>query len=296
MPPRGCAARLERRLAERGGRLERSRYDRPEAGGAVEAWRLVPARARARVVAVHGAGNDALYPQLALFAALVAAGAEVFAFDVDGHGAGSTTVFAPGTVRGAVAAAVREAERGRDPLPLHLLGHSFGGSLVLHALATGAVPHAASAVVISAPTSVALGVRVAMAELAGFFRPATLSQRRHYGAWGTVPAVGPLKREAYPVRGAAGDGQPFAYVAAIQRLLRELELERAAANVRAPVLLVYGAADRLVPPEQGRRLAAVIPGAELLTVPRATHWSTAFAPSAAARAAEWVAAHTPVPA
>ena len=54
-----------------GARLERVRYPRPEAGGEVEAWRLSPRELRARVVAAHGAGNDALYPQLALFEALV---------------------------------------------------------------------------------------------------------------------------------------------------------------------------------------------------------------------------------
>ena len=135
-----------------GARLERVRYPRPEAGGEVEAWRLSPREPRARVVAAHGAGNDALYPQLALFEALVRRGVEVFAFDIDGHGAGSTTLFSPDTVPSAIAAAVAQAERGRPALPLHLLGHSFGGSLVLHALAEGAVAHAASAVVVSAPT------------------------------------------------------------------------------------------------------------------------------------------------
>jgi pimeloyl-ACP methyl ester carboxylesterase len=239
-------------------------------------------------VAAHGAGNDALFPQLALFQALVLGGVEVFAFDLDGHGAGSTTAFSPESVSTAIAAAVAQAERGRPALPLHLAGHSLGGSLVLHALADGSVTHAASAVVISAPISLSLGPRTALSELGGFFRLATLGQRRHYGVWGMIPAVGPFKRRAYPVRGAARSGAPFAYVAAIQRLLAELDLERTSANIRIPVLLVYGAADRLVPLAQGRRLAERIPSSELLEIPGATHWSTAFAQEAVARAAAWV--------
>lgn len=294
MPPRGCVRRLERWLAGEGARLERVRYARPQARGQVEAWRITPAEPRARVVAAHGAGNDALYPQLALFKALVRRGVEVFSFDVDGHGAASTTVFTPEIVPSAIPAAVEVAERGRPDLPLHLLGHSFGGSLVLHALATDAVPHAASAIVVSAPLSVALGFRVALGELGGFLRAETLGQRQHYGLWGTVPAVGPLKRRAYPIRGAAEAGAPFAYVAAIQRLLANLDLRHAAADVTAPVLLVYGTADRLVPVDGGRTLAGLIPSSHLLEIPGATHWSTAFADSAVTRAADWIDAHSAV--
>lgn len=295
MPPREAVRRLERWMEAAGGRLERVCYTRPAAGGEVDAWRLSPRDPRARVVAVHGAGNDALYPQLALFQALVARGVEVFAFDVDGHGAASSTRFAPETVVTCVAAAVEEAERGREMLPLHLLGHSFGGSLVLRALADGTIPRAASAVAISSPSAVTLDGRTALAELRGFLRMATLRQRKHYGLWGMVPAVGPLKRRAYPIRGAAQAGAPFAYVAAIERLLARLDLERAAADVAIPVLLVYGAADRLVPIAQGRRLAERIPRAELLEIPGATHWGTAIADRAITTIADWIGARTESP-
>jgi alpha-beta hydrolase superfamily lysophospholipase len=281
-------------MAAAGARIERVRYARPQARGEVEAWRLVPPRPRARVVAAHGAGNDALYPQVALFKALVSRSVEVFSFDIDGHGAASTTVFAPDVVPSALAAAVDEAERGRPALPLHLLGHSFGGSLVLHALATEAVPHALGGIAISAPITIDLTARVAVSELLGFFRAATLGQREHYGVWGTVPAVGPLKRRAYPIRGAAQAGAPFAYVAAIRALLARLDLDRVAGEIRVPVLLAYGAADRLVPLAQGRRLAERIPHAELVEVPGATHWSTCFAAPAVERAAEWIGAHAAV--
>ncbi|HEU4560497.1 MAG TPA: alpha/beta fold hydrolase [Longimicrobium sp.] len=290
MPSRGCVLRLERWLAGEGARLERVRYARPPARGEVEAWRLVPREPRARIVVAHGAGNDALYPQIALFKALVSRGVEVFSFDIDGHGAASTTEFSPDVVPSALADAVDQAERGRPPLPLHLLGHSFGGSLVLHALATDAVPHALSGIAISAPITIDLTARVAVSELLGFFRAATLGQREHYGVWGTVPAVGPLKRRAYPIRGAAQAGAPFAYVAAIRALLARLELDRVASDIRVPMLLAYGAADRLVPVAQGRRLAERIRHAELVEVPGATHWSTCFAAKAVDRAAEWIGA------
>jgi alpha-beta hydrolase superfamily lysophospholipase len=289
--PRVCVSRLERWLEAEGARLEHLRYARPAASGDVEAWRLVPREPRARVVAAHGAGNDALYPQIALFQALVARGVEVFAFDVDGHGAASTTVFSADAIHTCVAAAVEQAERGRIELPLHLLGHSFGGSLVLHALGTGAVPHALSCIAISAPIDVNLTPRVAFAELLGFFRPWTLGQRQLYGAWGTVPAVGPLKRRAFPVRGATRTDAPFAYVAAIREVLARLDLSTIAGSIGVPVLLAYGTADRLVPIQQGIRLMETIPSAELFRVDGATHWSTVFAPAVVQRVAGWMDAH-----
>jgi alpha-beta hydrolase superfamily lysophospholipase len=296
MPTAESVRRLEGWLRGEGARLERIPYLRPAARGEVEAWRLVPRAPRARVVAVHGAGNDAFFPLVALFKALIRQGVEVFSFDVDGHGAASTTVFSPDAVLSAVPAAVERAEAGSAPLPLHLLGHSLGGSLVLHALANDAFLHVASAIAVSAPISIHLDARVAASELRGFFRALTLGQREHYGAWGVIPAVGPLRRRAYPVRGAVEPGVPFAYVDAVRDLLERLDLDDAAQRVRAPVLLVYGARDLLVPVDQGRRLAERIPAAELVEVVDATHWSTVFAAETVARVASWVDAHTAVPA
>jgi alpha-beta hydrolase superfamily lysophospholipase len=289
----GPLRRLERWLVSVGARLERDRYPRPEAGGEVAALRLIPSTPVARVVAVHGAGNDALYPQAALFRALVARGCEVFAFDLDGHGVESTTTFRLTAMEGAIASAVDQAERHRPELPLHLVGHSLGGSLVLHAL-TSSLPRVLSAVVLSAPLRVTLGLRTAVAELRGFLRPATFAQREHYGLWGTIPAAGPLRRRAYPFRRTEGGHGSFGYVEAVQALLERLDVERQAVDVRQPVLLVYGDRDRLVPLEQGERLARAIPHAELLRVAGGTHWSTALDPVAIDAAAEWIGAHSPV--
>ncbi|HYW09980.1 MAG TPA: alpha/beta fold hydrolase, partial [Longimicrobium sp.] len=180
------------------------------------------------------------------------------------------------------------AHAGPGDLPLHLLGHSLGGSLVLHALSRPGWESVSSAAILSAPIRVRLGPRVAFGELRGFFARATIAQREHYGAWGVVPAVGPLKRSAYPFRrapGAAGS-----YVSAVRDLLERLDLEAAAPRIRFPVLLVYGDRDALVPPEQGERLGRLIPRAELARVAGATHWSLPFAPGAVERVAEWFGA------
>ena len=288
-----AARRLDDWMRAAGVRRERIRYPRPEAGGEVAALRFVPRSVRGRVVVAHGAGNDLLFPLVGLFKALVRARFEVFSFDLDGHGVESTTTFSDAVIHSALPEAVRVARGGRRGLPLHLLGHSLGGSLVLHALASGSVEGVSSAVVVSSPLRIALDLPTALAELRGFLRVATLAQREHYGLWGLVPAVGPLKRSAYPFRRRETADGAFGYVATVQKLLDRMELERAVERIDVPTLLVYGRGDRLVPLAQGERLARALPGAELATVD-ATHWSCAFADEAVERGVRWGDAHTPV--
>jgi alpha-beta hydrolase superfamily lysophospholipase len=288
--PPDYGARLAAWARRRGARVDALRYPRPEAGGEVCAVRLSPpGPARMRVLVAHGAGNDAVFPLLELFRALLAEGCEVFSFDVDGHGCTSTTVFAPDTVRTAIAAAADAAARGMPPLPLHVVGHSLGGSLLLDALAGGALDRAVSAVVVSAPTDVRIGGRTVAGELRGFFRRATLAQREHYGWWGLVPAFGPVKRAAYPFRRVDADGRAWSYVDAVRRLLAEMRLEERAARITVPTLLVYSHADWIVPHAQGERLAGVMRRAGTLRSLRtATHYGLPFDADAVAGITGWI--------
>ncbi len=280
-------ARFQAWLAAAGASIETVSY--PRAGGLARGCRLVPAGApRGRVVLAHGAGNDALYPLLALCTPLLRAGWEIFAFDLDGHGRESTTTFRVETIVHALADAAERAEAGRPPLPLHLLGHSLGGSLVLHALSTPGWERVVSAAVLSAPIRLRLGARAALGELRGFLRRATFAQREHYGVWGVVPAVGPLKRGTYPFR-LENAAPGFGYVAGVQALLAHLALEDAAPRIRTPVLLVYSRGDGLVPAEQGELLASRIPSAALEVLDGPAHWSVPFDERAVARVTEWLA-------
>ena len=101
-----------------------------------------------------------------------------------------------------------------------------------------------------------------------------LARARHYGLTGLVPSFGPFKRGAYPLRlGVPPAPGPFGYVQTINRVLDGLRLEDAARRASTPTLLVYGARDRLVPPAQGERLAALLPPPRLLRLPP-THLTT----------------------
>jgi len=284
--------RYERRLREwaeqEGHPFERLSYPRAEAGGDTVAFRLVPPAPRALLVLVHGTGNDALFALPGLIKEALGRGFEVFTFDLDGHGRGSTTVLRRETVTGAVPEALRRAAAGRD-LPLHLWGISLGGALALHALTGPAGRQVASAAIVSAPVSLSVGLRAAAAEVGWRGVRAALLEREHSPFWEMIPAVGPFKRATYPVR-LPTDGTAFGYIREVSALVDSLELLERAEAVRTPVLLVYGERDRIVPPEQGRQLAARIPGARLLQISRGSHLTTFYGGDTAQRCLDWMEA------
>lgn len=271
---------------ERGGTLERVSY--PRAGGNAYGYRLRQPQPRGRIVAAHGTGNDSLFPLVALFKALFAAGWEVFAFDLDGHGRESTTRWDPAEVAGAIPAALQAADAGGPPLPTHLLGHSLGAALVLRVLPGSDAARVRSAMLLSAPLGIRTGVATGISELRSLLSSATWKQREHYGVRDLLPAVGPFRREAYPFRSADPFPGMFGYVAAVRRVITELDLEEVSRRVSIPTLLVYADRDRLVPPAQGERLATLIPGARLCRVSRASHWTLPFSSGAIAAVVSWL--------
>src|SRR5690606_37666446 len=131
------------------------------------------------------------------------------------------------------------------------------------------LPGLASAVLMAAPLRIDFSWRSALGELRLPLLRALLRGRADYGPGGLVPSFGPFKRGTYPLRLAVPPGRgAFGYVEVLDAALERLRLEEAARRVEAPVLLVYGGLDRIVPPEQGRRLARLLPRAELLLLER----------------------------
>lgn len=276
-------------LAVRGMRQQRLDLSLRCAPGRTVAYRLSPPAAAPRgvMLVAHGAGNDALFGFPPLFKRLLEERFEVCTLDLPGHGRDSTTRFTAEAAAGVIPEALAWAQAGRDHLPAHLLGLSFGGSLVLAALPELSTI-AASATLVSAPIKVRFSARAVLNELRPRLLLTALNQREHAGLTGLIPSFGPFKRGRYPLRLAAPSTGSFGYVSAINELLEEMQLEQAAREVRLPVLLVYGSRDRLVPPEQGQTLAGLIPTAELLRIPGGTHLTTFFAAQTTARIASFI--------
>jgi 3-oxoadipate enol-lactonase len=66
-------------------------------------------------------------------------------------------------------------------------------------------------------------------------------------------------------------------------------------QIAAPTLVIHGEQDRLVPLEDGRRLAAAITGAEFLTLPDGGHAFATDVPVSARELVRFVRAHSPTP-
>jgi pimeloyl-ACP methyl ester carboxylesterase len=64
-------------------------------------------------------------------------------------------------------------------------------------------------------------------------------------------------------------------------------------RITAPTLVVHGTADRLAPPASAERVAAEIPGAELVVVPGARHGLHLDSPEAAAAVRAFLTRHAP---
>jgi pimeloyl-ACP methyl ester carboxylesterase len=85
--------------------------------------------------------------------------------------------------------------------------------------------------------------------------------------------------------------RPEGYVAQLQAIFAWEAYSRLP-QITAPTLVIHGESDRLVPPGNGKLIAERIPGAKLLTIPRASHLFITDQPEAAERATlEFLAAH-----
>lgn len=270
------------------------RYRRERAQG--EAWghQLVPVgERRGGALVVHGAGNDAFFALTGLFTSLLQRGIEVFSFDVDGHGRGSSTLLSPVAAPTCIASALDAWSElpGGAPEQLHAIGISLGGALLLHALREQEA-RIGSASLLCTPLSIEFSGRAMRREMGRSMLRTVWRERRRVGLTGLIPSFGPFRRDLYPLRlstppGAGG----FAYVDALNELLTSLELEDAARSTGVPVLLIYGRRDLLVPPEQAERLHELLPTSQLLVLEDETHLSTPLAPEAIGRLLQGIDRH-----
>ncbi len=268
---------------------ERVRVDLAGQGGSTNAFRFRPVDPpRSIVVTLHGAGNDALFAWVGLFKRLLLRGVEIFTFDLPGHGRRSRTEFSGQQAFDALEGALDRCSGPESCTPVHAIGVSLGGAVLL-----GALPRLsnrlASAVLIEAPLRIEVSARAILNEL----RPGNVAllwrERQHYGLTGLIPSFGPFKRRVYPLRlpEPAPPGL-FGYVEALNADLEAMQLEAAASAIRLPLLLVYGDRDRIVPPAQGQRLRQLIPGSEIFHCQGGTHLSTPLRPDVIERLDEWL--------
>lgn len=218
-----------------------------------------PEAAKGTVVLLHGWGMDSrlLLPWAMDFAQH---GQRALLVDLRNHGRSGRAPAGYGTHEGEDIAELLRALRaqGRIEGPLHLVGISYGAVSAAHAART--LGEEVDSLLLLAPfANAAEGAASAVRGLLDM--PATGLRRIHW-AW---------------LRRYYGDAR---IARAIERAGARLELDLAALEL-APVLqavpacrlLVHGAIDRLIPVEQGRRLAKSVPGLAYWELPIDGHFS-----------------------
>lgn len=262
---------------------------RPLIQGSVRALHFRPKRIPPLyVVYVHGTGNDALYPALSLFQKVLLSGYGVFSFDLDGHGQASSGSYHPAHISSALAAALTGLQDRIGPVPLVLIGHSLGALLSLNLAATSDRFDLRGLVLLTMPLALEIKIINPWSELLSFTESSFRRQRSFYGVLGSVPAFGPIRRQAFPLRldPSAGFGN---YPAAIVDTFNRLSPLAAAPQVSQACLCIYGGRDPLAPIADGTALCKLLPKAELLALPKEGHLTTMLSLAAESAIMQWLA-------
>jgi pimeloyl-ACP methyl ester carboxylesterase len=135
----------------------------------------------------------------------------------------------------------------------HLVGHSMGGQIALHMVASGCAVRTLTLVAASGLPR-ASGLRAAARLVRGALRPAR---------WGTLEFLPTMAVDALRTG-------PRRLLRASQQLLSD-DVNPLLPHVRCPVLIIWGALDPLVPLAHGDAFLRALPDARLVVIREAAH-------------------------
>lgn len=249
------------------------RLDIPLSAGHLPALLIVPrAGASAAVCVIHGSGCNKTSYIWRVVDLLTGCGAALLLIDMDGHGENPRPQSYPAILEN-VEAAVGWL-RGRYAR-VGLLGISLGGCLAARGVAGGVAVDALA--VLEAPPRLIFGQEEVWREGLALAQPGLLdifcdcTPLNLYRGWASAP-----------IRAAISTWD----------LIDALDLLGSLPQVRAPLLLLYGARDAIVKPaqaEQARR--AMPPGATFRLIPGASHLTLILTPLALEEIRRWAEQH-----
>lgn len=240
------------------------------------------------VIFVHGTGNNALFPQLALFKTLLDSGIQIFSFDLDGHGFHSTSTFDKDSLHTCLKNALDHFRSEFDFETIHLIGHSLGGIIVLLYLSMYTNVNIASASIVSAPININPNIR-SFNEVLSIFHSCFLKQVPIYGMWGSLPSFGRFKRREFPVRlSSDATNGVFSYIQTIKEYLGQIEVLKKISQIDVPVQLLYGEKDFIAPVDHGKEIQHRIKNSRLIKIEKENHFTTFFSAISEQHILEWI--------
>jgi pimeloyl-ACP methyl ester carboxylesterase len=246
------------------------RIDIPLDTGHVPALHVVPAAgARVAVCVAHGSGCHKSFYAWRLVDALVARGLAVLLIDLDGHGENPRPQRFPdmlASVREPVVWLHQRYER------VALIGFSLGACLAGRAVADGLAVDALA--LLEGPPRLAFGRRAMVREGLLLLRPTLYHVASDSSLYHIVRAW-----ESAPIRAEISTWD----------LIDALDLAGSLARISAPLLLIYGRSDAIVPPAQGKQIrAAMPPHATFRWVAHGSHLSLILEPEMLRILGEWL--------
>jgi 3-oxoadipate enol-lactonase len=200
----------------------------------------------------------------------LAAKNRVIAFDLPGYGQAST-FHCPETLDGFTAIFDASAHAIASP-PAVLMGHSMGGYLALEQY--GAHPERVRALILTSTRSEADSDEQAEK------RHETIARLRQDGPGSfsvqtarnlLAPANASNPDLFTTVLQAIRSAPVSSLVATLLTLASRPDFTDFVASIQVPTLVIWGAEDRVIPPERSKALAAAIPGAKGVEIPGAGH-------------------------
>jgi pimeloyl-ACP methyl ester carboxylesterase len=253
------------------------RLDIPMAEGHCPALHVVPAGgARAAVLVLHGSGCDKTYFAWRLADALLARGLAALLVDLDGHGDSPRPQRFPGATHAAEAAT--GWLRGRYAR-VGLLGVSLGGCVAARAVADGLAADALA--LLETPPLLQFAPADRRREARALLQPFM------FDLFGEAN-IYTLGRAVYDLVKAQRAARIVAEISTWD-LIARLDLLASLPKIIAPLLLVYGGRDAIVPPAQAAQVRQASPRARFIMVPEASHLTLILHPGALSETASWLA-------
>jgi pimeloyl-ACP methyl ester carboxylesterase len=211
-------------------------------------------------VLFHGTGNDALFCWENIILDLLRSGRAVFAFDLPGHGQGSSTIFSEASFARCAAFLPKLLPELLPSLKeTEAIGYSLGALAALQQLARSTMPWR-SLVLMALPERVNLTAAFLLIEALSFFKSCWWQQLRTYGWDASFPAFGLLRRSRFPIR--LDPDIRMSYPEFVGHLLKLTDVPAELSRLRVPTLLVYGTRDYLATTAYGQSLGKTCEGIE----------------------------------